>query len=153
MSRRPSDETRRPAQNYPPVLRRETLDEQHREVLAFVGKFHQEKRMAPTMREIARSLRHSVEWTRLALGRLEKAGLVVCPKDPAGNILPRSIRLADSAEYAEGMTARWVAWLGDLPPNERAHLVLALRELEGNAIERAIAADSERPLSVMGGAP
>jgi DNA-binding transcriptional regulator YhcF (GntR family) len=151
MSRRASENRKPKVHNYPPLLRRETLDAQHAEILAYIGQFHERQRMAPTMREIARSLRHSIEWMRVALGRLEKAGLVVCPKGPGGVIMPRSIRLADSAEYAEGMTSRWIDWLAELPENERAHLILAVQESarrNGSHVDlgEALAADSSPTL-------
>lgn len=132
-----NDVERKPkAPAYPPLMRKEALDAEHGAIVKFVGEFHQKHRYGPTMREVSRSLHHSNEWTRQACDRLERSGLLV--KNYVGSSC--ALRVPDSDEYAEGITARWVAWLGELPESERVHLFLAVRQVTGGTVGEDFAA-------------
>ena len=124
------DAERKPRTFYAPLLRLDTLDAEHAAIRRFVTDFHVKNRFGPTMREVSRQLKHSAEWTRQACERLVRSGLLV--KNYVGSSC--ALRVPDSDEYAEGLTSRWVAWLGELPESERVHLFLAVRQVTAGSV-------------------
>lgn len=117
---------------YPELLTSESLDEQHKKVLAFVAKFQAEKRYGPDYDQIADGTGINYSTARSVVLRLLKSGYLVRPDG-----VSRALRCASEEEHGATLREAWMTRLRALPVEELSAVTYAAGKVNAERVTAA----------------